>query len=333
MATISILLPVYDAAPYLPACLDSILQQDDPHWELLAVNNCSTDHSGRILAHYAQQDPRIRPLDHGENSIIRALRWALRESRGRWITRMDADDRMAPQKLRRLRAVLEERGRKWVATGAVEYFSEGTLGWGYQAYAQWLNTLTRAERNFEDRYRECIIPSPCWMCHREDLLACGAFDSERYPEDYDLAFRFFKAGYRVAGVPEVLHYWRDHPKRASRTQAQYSDNRFLDLKVDYFLELDHDAQRPLALWGAGRKGKKIAQLLVDREIPFYWLSNTASKIGHRIYGREVWHFQRIGELDRPQLILSVAAVEGRREIQHFLDQGGYRKNESYFWFC
>ncbi len=333
MATISILLPIYNAAPYLSDCLDSILQQDYSDWELLAVDNCSTDASRLILERYALQDERIRPLYHTENSIIKALRWALRESKGEWITRMDADDRMAPQKLRWMQEALIQRGPGWIATGLVEYFSEEELGRGYDQYQQWLNKLTRAENNFTDRYRECVIPSPCWMCHRQDLLACGAFTPNRYPEDYDLAFRFYQAGYQVAGIPEVLHYWRDYPHRTSRTHPHYSDNRFLDLKVDYFLALDHVLQRPLALWGTGKKGKKLAQLLVDRQVAFHWLSNTPNKIGHWIYEQQVKHFSQLVELDQPQIILGVAAVQGRQEIQQYLDQHSYLKNEDYFWFC
>ena len=79
-----------------------------------------------------------------------------------------------------------------MATGLVKYFSETTLGDGYQKYEQWLNQLTLENRNFEDIYKECVIPSPAWMCHRDDLDNCGGFAQQQYPEDYDLCFRFYK---------------------------------------------------------------------------------------------------------------------------------------------
>ena len=196
------------------------------------MDNDSTDDSLAILRSYAARDARIRVFSNAPNSIILALRLALRASHGTWITRMDADDRMAPQKLALLRQALVDKGRGYLATGLVQYFSATKLGDGYRRYAAWLNALTWQSRNFDDRYKECVIPSPCWMCHREDLLRCGAFDSDRYPEDYDLAFRFYQGGLQVVGVPDLLHFWRDYGERSSRTSPHYSDNRFLDHKVD-----------------------------------------------------------------------------------------------------
>ena len=332
MPKVSILLPVYNTATFLAECLDSILAQSEEDWELVAINNDSTDESYTILEKYAQQDPRIRIYQNKPNSIITALRKALQESRGEWITRMDADDRMAPQKLELLVKALEQKGRGYLATGLVAYFSAGTLGEGYRSYAQWLNDLTKENRNFADRYKECVIPSPCWMCHKEDLLACGAFDSDRYPEDYDLTFRFYKGGLKIVGVKEVLHYWRDYQTRSSRTSEHYSDNRFLELKVDYFLELDHRKEGPLVIWGAGKKGKRMATLLIKKGIDFYWLTDNAAKIGHFIYEQEVLHFSKIGELAKPQIIISVAAPDGQQEIRDFLVKGNYTE-EDCFWFC
>lgn len=333
MSLVSILLPVYNAAPFLPECLDSILAQSLQDWELIAVDNASTDESLAILQAYAAKDARIRVFSNTPNSIILALRLALRESRGQWISRMDADDRMAPQKLALLQQALEAAGPGHLATGLVQYFSEGTLGEGYRRYAAWLNALTWQSRNFDDRYKECVIPSPCWMCHREDLLRCGAFDSDRYPEDYDLTFRFYRGGLQVVGVAELLHYWRDYSSRSSRTSPHYSDNRFLELKVDYFLELDHQADRPLVIWGAGRKGKRLAQLLVERNIAFHWLTDNAAKIGHVVYGQKLAHFGVLAELVAPQVIVSVAAVEGQREIRAFWTGLEVEGRGELFWFC
>ncbi len=61
---ISILMPVYNAAPFLEACLDSIVEQSSKDWELIAVNDQSTDTSLEILNKYASKDKRIRVLDN-----------------------------------------------------------------------------------------------------------------------------------------------------------------------------------------------------------------------------------------------------------------------------
>lgn len=74
---ISILLPIYNEERYLAECLDSILAQTYPDWELLAIDDQSTDSTPQILAAYQQRDARIRPLRNPEKGVIPALRLAL----------------------------------------------------------------------------------------------------------------------------------------------------------------------------------------------------------------------------------------------------------------
>ena len=130
---------------------------------------------------------------------------------------------------------LQNLGRGHVAIGKVRYFSETGIANGYKRYEKWLNSLTIKGTNFDEIYKECVIPSPCWMVYREDLDRCKAFSSNVYPEDYDLAFRFYMQGLKPIKCNEILHYWRDYPSRTSRTDNHYSDNTFLDIKSNYFL--------------------------------------------------------------------------------------------------
>jgi len=320
--------------PYLRACLDSILAQTEPHWELLAIDDHSTDESGKVLQAYAQQDPRIRVWKATGQGIIEALRQAYAKSRGTYLTRMDADDRMVPHKLAHLRAQLQEAGRGHVAIGLVHYFTEeGTLGEGYQRYAQWLNALTREGHNYQALYKECVLPSPCWMVHRADLDACGGFAPNRYPEDYDLCFRFYQQGLKVLPCQEVLHEWRDSSGRTSRHDPHYADNSFLPLKVDYFLTLHHQPQRPLVIWGAGKKGKRLAQLLQARQVPFHWICDNPNKIGHQIYGTWLQSTAYLDQLERPQVLVVVAQVDALAQIRRQLVEQDLQPMQDAFFFC
>ena len=147
--------------------------------------------------------------------------------------------------------------------------------------------------NFQDLYKECVIPSPCWMVYRTDLEKCAAFRPNRYPEDYDLCFRFYENGLKIIPNDQVLHQWRDYPNRTSRTDKNYADNRFLAIKVHYFLKLEMDKTRPLVIWGAGRKGKLIARQLIEYKIDFQWVCNNERKIGRDIYGQILLPFNAI----------------------------------------
>jgi len=330
---ISILLPVYNAGLFLEDCLQSILQQTFTRWELLAVDDFSTDNSADILQAFAKNDSRIQFFSNTQKGIIPALRLAFAQSSGQYITRMDADDRMLPQKLEQLHHALQTNGKGSVATGLVRYFSESELGGGYQKYEQWINRLTRDERNFEEIYKECVIPSPCWMLHRSDLELCGAFQPNRYPEDYDLAFRFYEQQLKVVGVPEVLHEWRDHPTRTSRTDPTYANPQYFELKLHYFLRLDYDQNRPLVLWGAGSKGKAVAKKLQASDVPFHWICETPGKIGKHIYGQHMQSPAVLPQLQRPQILIAVSAPDGQQEIQAFLDEHHFENMEDYFFLC
>ncbi len=331
---ISIIMPVKNAGFYLGKCLDSILSQDFKDWELIAINDHSDDDSLEILKNYAKKDQRVKVLDNEKKGIIAALRLAFVNSNKEYIHRMDADDLMAPQKLSALYALLTNKGKGHIATGLVSYFNDQQpIGHGYLKYANWLNQLTSTESNYDEIYKECVIPSPCWLIHKEDLIKCGAFDSEVYPEDYDLCFRFYKYNMKVAGVTEVLHYWRDHQERSSRNDPNYSDHTFHQLKLHYFLAIEYDPKRPLCIWGAGKKGKQLAKQLQEKKIAFHWLSNNPKKMSVPIYGIQLEYFESIKRLNNPQIIVLVAKESEQIEIRTFLEEHNFRKKKHYFFFC
>lgn len=329
---ISIIIPVYNAAPYLAECLDSIIAQTHTDWEVWAINDHSTDQSPTILAEYAQSHPRIHTLTNEGKGIIPALRLAYAHTNGQYITRMDADDIMLPRKLEVLLS-LAQKEDKIVATGGVEYFSETTLGDGYRRYAQWLNTLTAASDNYSEIYKECVIPSPAWMVSRKNLDAANAFHPNTYPEDYDLVFRFRQLGLKVKGTKEIIHRWRDHGERSSRNDPNYANAQYFELKLPWFLSTDYDSSRPLVIWGAGKKGKVVAKYFHKHNIPFHWVCDTPSKWGHQVYGTIYTSPDALSTLTNAQVIVLVANVEQQAEVVEVLEQQGKQKGEDYYLFC
>lgn len=290
---ISILMPARNASAFLDECIESIRAQSWTNWELIVVNDHSNDDTLSRCQNWMQKDSRIISLDNTGRGIIDALCDAYKVCKGQFITRMDADDLMSPEKLNLLHHALIQHGRGHVTTGLVKYFSEQRLGAGYMAYEAWLNSLTQSAENFTEIYRECVIPSPCWMLYKEDFDLIGGFNSEVYPEDYDLCFRMKKAGLKVAPVQQIIHYWRDHGQRASRNDPNYLDNRFTALKALYFKQLDYNPSKCLILWGAGRKGKAMAKALTEEKLPFTWVTNNPKKWGHDIYGHSIQNSQLV----------------------------------------
>lgn len=329
---ISIIMPVKNEESYLEECLDSIIAQDYKQWELLMVDDFSSDSTWSIMERYQEKDERINIFKTQKPGIIPALREAYSHSHGNYITRMDADDLMPLKKLSTLVKVLKEREFPTLATGMVKYFSEEGVKDGYLNYQKWLNTLCKKNSHYQEIYKECVIPSPCWMTDRVTFDRCGAFDSVRYPEDYDLAFRFYEQNIKVKGISKILHYWRDYPSRTSRTDSNYSDNRFLKLKIHYFLKIDYRKEKPLYLWGAGKKGKQIADLLNKNEIPFSWISNNPKKIGRDIYGQIIKADTTLPN-NTCNLILAIANEKEKDEALRRLYKLDHKSGETAFSFC
>lgn len=94
--TVSVIIPVYNVAPYLPACLESVLGQMLEGLEVVCVNDCSPDRSGDILAAYGNRDNRLHILHHAENRGLAAARnTGLAAARGEYVYFLDSDDLLA----------------------------------------------------------------------------------------------------------------------------------------------------------------------------------------------------------------------------------------------
>lgn len=326
-------MPVKNAAPFLNECLDSILNQSYKKWELIAINDHSTDESGKILKSYAEKSPQIKMYPNKGKGIISALKNAYTYSSGEYIHRMDADDIMVKDKLQMLYADLKSKGKGFVSTGMVKYFSKKGVNKGYLNYEKWLNQLCINQKHWDEIYKECVIASPNWLIHRDDLEDCGAFNQQQYPEDYDLVFRFYQHQFKVSAVQKVLHLWRDHPKRSSRNLPQYKNNDFFALKWQYYKSIERDENRPLMIWGAGRKGKKMARLLQKKKIKFEWVSNNPNKYGKEIYDQILRSFKRTIQLDNPQIIIAVSQIGAKKEITSFLSNNGLKTKRDFTFFC
>ncbi len=330
---ISILMPVKNTELFLKECLNSIVNQTETNWELIVIDDYSTDNSFLILREYALKDKRIRVFKNSENGIIEALRLAYSKSKGNFITRMDSDDKMSLDKLEVLKSNLLKSGSGHIALGLVKYFSEKELGDGFKNYERWLNGLISTGTNFEGIYKECAIPSPCWMVFRKDFELSEAFNPNYYPEDYDLAFRFYKNELKPIACSKILHFWRDYATRTSRTDPYYADYTFLEIKLKYFLDLDFDKNKKLVIWGAGNKGKNIAKKLLEKNINFYWICDNPKKIGKHIYEQEMLPFTALKHIKNSQSIITVANSTAQEKIIYYFDKLNYRVNRDYFFFC
>lgn len=123
---VSIIMPNYNCEKFLPETLDSVIGQTYANWELLIVDDCSTDNSIAVIQSYCDADERIKLFVNEKNSGAAASRnWALREATGKWIAFLDSDDIWLPCKLEKQLAFMVENGYKFSYT-AYEHIYESS---------------------------------------------------------------------------------------------------------------------------------------------------------------------------------------------------------------
>lgn len=313
--TLSIITPCKNAAPWIEACLQSVLNQGFTDWEWIWVNDHSTDNSFDLVSAFADLDACIQIHKNPGNDITPALEEGLRQSQGRYVTRMDADDLMPEGRLEKMVKALEETSPKTIVTGKVEYFSETEVSEGYRKYEKWINNLQTTNKLYANIYRECVIASPNWMMRTDELRATGGFSDLAYPEDYDLVFRWYENQFRFKVLPEVTLLWREHPLRTSRNSINYSQQKFFELKLKRFMELNLNTKN-LVLWGTGVKGRLSAEILDKLKVPFHWMDLQPGKFEHGINSHPILPFNAIETLEQPQLLIAVYPPQ--KEMQKLL---------------
>lgn len=328
-------MPCKNASAFINDCINSIINQSYRNWELIICDDYSTDSSVDVISSLSNHEPRIKLLLNKHNEkpvgIVDALQIAYEESNGFYITRMDADDKMPLNKLKNLVDLLEINQEPSVATGKVSYFPEQDLQLGYLQYAEWLNSLVDQQSHWEEIYKECVIASPAWMMRKRDFDVIGGFNHADYPEDYDLVWRMFINQIKVVTTKEVVHLWRDHPNRTSRMADVYKDQTYFDLKLRYMLSIPHFKNKPITVWGAGKKGKELVKLLLQKNITPVWVCNNANKIGKDIYGITLkdCDTEPLGSL--PVIVLvSISNPVEKVEVTNQLIGQGLKKSKDFF---
>jgi glycosyltransferase involved in cell wall biosynthesis len=203
---ISVVLPVRNGGGYLDAALGSIERQTFGDWELIIVDDRSTDATQGIIDQQARRDPRVKACRTEGGGLIDALNTGVTKARAPLIARMDADDLARPQRLERQLAAFEKRPDLLVLGGQVRHIDSegGKLGTGRYPVG------TVACR------KQSLFSSP--LCHAAVMMRTDAVRhlsgyrrSYRHAEDYDLWLRFAEVG-EIDNLHDTLLDYRIHPK-------------------------------------------------------------------------------------------------------------------------
>ncbi len=218
--TIGVVVPAYDVAAYLPACLDSLLGQSHHALDVVVVDDGSPDESGAIAEEYAGRDPRVRVV-HTENRGLGAARnEGLRHVGGELVTFADSDDVVPPEAYAVLSRHLRRTGSDLV-TGSIAWWEADRL-----TEPPWMRRLHHDRRAVTiDEHPEILGDVFAWnKLFRRDFWDGNDLswpEGVRY-EDQPTTTRAFLRARRFGVVPEVVYHWRIRTDGTSITQQRAS---------------------------------------------------------------------------------------------------------------
>lgn len=328
-------MPCRDAASTLEAAISSIVAQSLSDFELIAVDDGSSDGTREQLKAWAERDSRLRLLRIEARGIIPALNAGLGVCRAPVIARMDADDIAEPNRLRSQLDLLSARPELAAVGCLVAGYPPAELAEGFRLYIEWQNRLTEPEAIAREIFIESPLVHSSVSVRREWLERVGGYQERGWAEDYDLWLRMHIAGARFAKVAAVLLHWRDHPLRLTRTDSRYSVENFLRAKSHYLMQGPLQGRDAVIVWGAGQMGRRLAKHLQRDGAPLSaFVDIDPRKIGRERRGRPIVAPSALPDLwghhQRPVVLACVGSRGARQLIREQLEAAGLREGSDWW---
>jgi len=330
---ISVVLPCYNAAATLPDALESLLRQTRSDFEIIAVDDGSTDETAQILEGSFREDPRIRPLFLPRSGISRASNAGLERARGRYIARMDADDVSLPERLEEQARYLDENPCTGLVGCRVIFGGDREASRGFAQYVDWQNELLDPEAIRANRFVESPFAHPSIMFRAELPLRLGGYREGPFPEDYELILRWMEHGVAMAKLENELLIWNDSPNRLSRTDTRFTRWAFHAVKAPYLVRWLRQ-NNPFHPWvyilGAGRLARRRIALLERQGIRIQaFLDSDPKKEGRLVLGRPVLAPEDLPPPGRCFCLSYVGARHDREAALAYLHSRGHMRERDY----
>lgn len=275
---VSIVLPVYNGAEYLAESIESVIDQTYANWELIIVNDCSTDDSFAIASGYAAKDARIKVFTNPQNlKLPKTLNVGFEHASGVYYTWTSDDNKYKPNALRVMVDNLEKNPE------AVMVYANYTI------IDSNGNSIELADKPEPKYMFTGNVVGACFLYTAEAAKKVGEYDADLFlAEDYDFWIRLYKVG-RILHIEDDLYYYRVHDKSLTETRKMLVDEQTYKVLEKHFqfayaksVEnglgdefFDHMLNRASAHYGATLKmllsiNKKYRNHLIQKRIEKRW---------------------------------------------------------------
>jgi len=321
MPEVSVVLPVYNGAATIDRSVRSILEQTLRDFELIIVDDGSTDETVAIVETIS--DPRLKLIARPRKGVAAATNTGTRLAAAPVIARMDADDFSYAERLEKQLQQLHDDDLDVVGCQVRILDEAGKSASTLKRYERWINEETIESRQILAlRFVELPLVNPTILARRR-YFEMG-FRDNRLPEDYDLMLRAAADGLQFGKVDEILLDWRDGPARLTRTDFRYSLEAFAACRRMHLLDGPLNGVSQVDLWGFGQTGKPWLRWLQGQGISVrrgYEINQR--QIGETIHGVGVTHIDDMLAADGTPLIIAVGADGARPLILPHIQSRGF----------
>jgi len=222
---VSFVMPVYNAEPFLLESLKSISAQTFKDWELIAIDDGSTDNSAAVLKNHSASENRMRVIMHENKGLVRALNEGIRIASGKWIARMDADDICLPDRLENQLAWATQQNAQVCGGGIERIGVTGKNSWRFP---------TSCEGIYAWLLFRPAFAHPTVIIHRETLLKFPYSEKYSCAQDYELWTRMALNQVRMTNYPGTVLKYRIHSKQVSHTRKQQQTDMRMEITRKYW---------------------------------------------------------------------------------------------------
>lgn len=230
MTKFSIIIPVYNVAPYLRECLDSVLAQTFANWEAICVDDGSTDGSGTILDEYAAKDKRFRVIHQANAGVSAARNVALDVMKGEWVGFLDADDVLSPWMLQSIDSSVKHHPEADIHSFKLRAFQEGN-------FIKWQRPIVDSVSvNSITKTIDRLVPTSCFSgkIYFHSLVKTVRFSSFIVGEDILFIYEVLEQAACQVDLNVELYGYR---QRSSSVTHQRISGRIIESEIMYAAEV------------------------------------------------------------------------------------------------
>ena len=245
---VSVILPAYNCEKFIGKAIESVLQQTFTDFELIIINDGSTDTTESVIHEF--NDQRITYLKNSKNQgLIYTLNKAIAHANGNYIARMDADDICLAGRLAKQKTFLDQNEDIAAVASTIEFINEQGEKTGIWELDR--QTITPAQIRRAILKQNCIA-HPTVMIRSETLKQLKYKEYQKNIEDYDLWLRLLNRGCKIAKLDNPLLLYRRHDDSVTSTHLKKSNPFFKHfvMKIKFLIHFSHLSGFAFSVFGS-----------------------------------------------------------------------------------